>query len=724
MKEFKRSVCNRARSLSFGAKYSKHFDKLQREKIIAPKDLKLETIDIMDQQGFLFPKDLKGWDQKKATSVVDEVCALHEIDCQALLKTGKGYTDAIKNSEERKEKWNKIRNYVLHLGFKIHLLEAVSDELRKVMSWVTANFSIQEKIDELPFTFCDFNDDDASFQAGSSPKEEAAWTAVKRGSKAKGKKSGAQQRIGNAFEALEKYDSDDPADSEEQMVTFGFKASGPPSSKTLERATSGEESESESEEVVITFGNFQDSDEESESNFFNDLIGLKAESNCNGLKEYINDYVGTRKTSFKEITKTILKKKKFRSFQRELYKFAVDKEDPDLLETLLSKGAIGWTSFIVGMYRVAFYTNNDSLFSALGELKYDFKVTTKDKKTGYSILQEAVKDGRGDIIESIKTRGFDVSGFSLDSTLVCEALDNHPKIFEVLLNAGILKESDKTIFFDSYVTLGSIEKNGGEPLVKLFQAFNVSEEDWDKTKELGYFFCYAVEFSLASLLEFFFSIVPFKKLMLYKTPLGTNALFFAARSGSKDILERLKLKCDEQECKIIDFNIETKARPSRGITSEIAAQQISNIGVYQSWIELGFPINNKAQDTMLRLYAKALQEDVGNDEVDFLRFLLESTDIDHRIFQTRKILEIEDGDVASIVQLIILSGSIDLIMILLNYHVISKPKVMIEIDFMREKIEDDRFLELKQGLNNIELPKETYKRRKTYALNFDVFEDI
>ena len=67
--------------------------------------------------------------------------------------------------------------------------------------------------------------------------------------------------------------------------------------------------------------------------------------------------------------------------------------------------------------------------------------------------------------------------------------------------------------------------------------------------------------------------------MLYKTPLGTNALFFAARSGSKDILERLKLKCDEQECKIIDFNIETKARPSRGITSEIAAQQISNISL-------------------------------------------------------------------------------------------------------------------------------------------------
>ena len=127
---------------------------------------------------------------------------------------------------------------------------------------------------------------------------------------------------------------------------------------------------------------------------------------------------------------------------------------------------------------------------------------------------------------------------------------------------------------------------------------------------------------------------------------------------------------------------------------------------------------------MLRLYAKALQEDVGNDEVDFLRFLIESTDIDHRIFQTRKILEIEDGDVASIVQLIILSGSIDLIMILLNYHVISKPKVMIEIDFIREKIEDDRFLELKQGLNNIELPKEPYERRKTYALNFDVFEDI
>ena len=146
---------------------------------------------------------------------------------------------------------------------------------------------------------------------------------------------------------------------------------------------------------------------------------------------------------------------------------------------------------------MAFYTNNDSLFSALGDLKSDFKVTTKDKKIGYSILQEAVKDGRGDIIESIKTRGFDVSGFSLDSTLVCEALDNHPEIFEVLLNAGILKESDKTIFFDSYVTLGSM-KNGGEPLVKLFQAFNVSEEDWDKTKELS-IFCYAVEFSLASL---------------------------------------------------------------------------------------------------------------------------------------------------------------------------------------------------------------------------------
>ena len=130
-------------------------------------------------------------------------------------------------------------------------------------------------------------------------------------------------------------------------------------------------------------------------------------------------------------------------------------------------------------------------------------------------------------------------------------------------------------------------------------------------------------------------------------------MFFAARSGSKDILERLKCKCDEQECKITDFYIETKGIPSRGITSEIAAQHISNIGAYQSWIELGFPINIKAQDMMLFRYAQALQKDVGNDEVDFLRFLLESTDIDHRILQTRKILEIEDGDAASMVKLII-----------------------------------------------------------------------